>query len=145
MPLERSGVGIPRPSIHNLLHRTGKVTPKTSKKQTERLLALRAQIQRDIERLEEDVGMAQREMAEQANREDRIAEIAALMQNQEADVTLEEHLRKLLAQVEVAVEAVEEGTYGICVSCGGPIPEERLAAVPYADRCVACQRKQEKR
>ena len=145
MPLERSGVKIPRPSIHNLLYRTRKVTPKTTKKQTERLLALRAQIQHDIERLEEDVDMAQREMAEQANREDRIAEIAALMQNQEADVTLEEHLRKLLARVEVAVEAVEEGTYGICVSCGRPIPEERLAAVPYADRCVACQRKQEKR
>ena len=121
------------------------MTPKTTKKQTERLLALRAQIQHDIERLEEDVDMAQREMAEQANREDRIAEIAALMQNQEADVTLEEHLRKLLAQVEAAVKAVEEGTYGVCVSCGGPIPEERLAAVPYADRCVACQRKQEKR
>lgn len=121
------------------------MSPKATREQTERLLSLRAQIQRDIERLEEDVGMAQREMTEQANREDRIAEIAALVQNQEADMTMEEHLQDLLGRVEAAIAAVEEGTYGVCVSCGAPIPRERLAAVPYADRCVACQRKQEKR
>ena len=121
------------------------MSPKATGKQTERLLGLRAQIQHDIERLEEDVDAAQREMAEQANREDRIAELAALMQNQETEVTMEEHLRDLLVRVEAAIKSIEEGTYGLCVSCGAPIPRERLAAVPYTDRCVACQRRQEKR
>jgi len=31
------------------------------------------------------------------------------------------------------------GGYGICENCGRPIGEERMAAVPTATRCVACQ------
>ncbi|WP_425492929.1 TraR/DksA family transcriptional regulator [Candidatus Pelagisphaera phototrophica] len=28
--------------------------------------------------------------------------------------------------------------YGICAKSGNPIPNDRLAAVPYATRCVGC-------
>jgi RNA polymerase-binding transcription factor len=31
------------------------------------------------------------------------------------------------------------GDYGICESCGRPIGEERMAALPTATRCIACQ------
>lgn len=46
----------------------------------------------------------------------------------------EEHL----AAVAAALARVEAGSYGVCSSCGAPIPEGRLEARPTADTCVRC-------
>ena len=45
-----------------------------------------------------------------------------------------------LADVERALEKLGEGTYGICDSCGEPIGEERLEAIPWATLCISCAR-----
>jgi DnaK suppressor protein len=42
-----------------------------------------------------------------------------------------------------ALARLDRGTYGLCVSCGDPLPEGRLEAKPEAARCLACQAKQE--
>jgi DnaK suppressor protein len=44
-------------------------------------------------------------------------------------------------QVEHALERVREGAYGVCESCAGRIPAERLKYQPAATRCVECQGK----
>ena len=62
----------------------------------------------------------------------------------ERDLSLSENIRDLLEQVNHALERIEEGTYGICEMCGQPIPEERLEALPYANRCIACKQKEER-
>jgi RNA polymerase-binding transcription factor DksA len=46
--------------------------------------------------------------------------------------------RRLLAQVEAALERLEKGTYARCVSCQRRIPAKRLAAEPYVAQCIAC-------
>jgi RNA polymerase-binding transcription factor DksA len=43
-----------------------------------------------------------------------------------------------LAEIEMAIERFDAGTYGRCESCGRPIPFERLEAMPSARRCVGC-------
>jgi RNA polymerase-binding transcription factor DksA len=43
-----------------------------------------------------------------------------------------------LEQVEGALRRLASGRYGICARCGEEIERERLAAVPYTDRCRAC-------
>lgn len=43
-----------------------------------------------------------------------------------------------LRDVERALAKLEEGTYGVCDSCGGPIGAERLEAIPWATLCVGC-------
>ncbi len=43
-----------------------------------------------------------------------------------------------LRQVEEAIARVRDGTYGRCTECGEAIPERRLAALPWAERCVGC-------
>jgi DnaK suppressor protein len=48
-------------------------------------------------------------------------------------------------QMERALERVAAGTYGICESCGQPIPPERLRLMPGATSCVACKQKGERR
>lgn len=42
-------------------------------------------------------------------------------------------------QARRAAERREGGSYGLCESCGKPIGDERLAAVPEATRCISCQ------
>ncbi|MBI2481382.1 MAG: TraR/DksA family transcriptional regulator [Planctomycetia bacterium] len=48
-----------------------------------------------------------------------------------------------LAQIDVALERIASGEYGICDDCGRSIPLVRLQAVPYASLCIQCQRGQE--
>ncbi len=43
-----------------------------------------------------------------------------------------------LAQIEAALRRLDQGGYGICVSCGRPIPAGRLTARPTATTCVPC-------
>ena len=43
-----------------------------------------------------------------------------------------------LRQLEAALRRLAEGRYTTCSVCGESIEEERLAAVPYTNRCRAC-------
>ena len=51
-------------------------------------------------------------------------------------VDVARRLEEKLADVERALQKLEEGTYGICDVCGDPIAPERLEAIPWATRCV---------
>lgn len=44
-----------------------------------------------------------------------------------------------LADVERALQRLDEGTYGTCQVCGAAIDDERLAAAPAAAHCRAHQ------
>jgi len=46
--------------------------------------------------------------------------------------------RKILVEVNDALNRIEDGTYGICEGRGEPIPKQRLKAIPWARYCVAC-------
>ena len=48
-------------------------------------------------------------------------------------------------QVVAALRRLDEGTYGQCVDCGRPIPDERLEARPEVARCLEDQQKAEAR
>jgi DnaK suppressor protein len=50
----------------------------------------------------------------------------------------------MIFEIDEALERISAGTYGVCAKCGGAIPEERLAAVPYATLCVDDKRKLER-
>jgi DnaK suppressor protein len=45
----------------------------------------------------------------------------------------------LLTEVLQALKRIDDGTYGICVACGNPIPEKRLEAIPWAARDIKCE------
>ncbi|MDP2664295.1 MAG: TraR/DksA C4-type zinc finger protein [bacterium] len=49
--------------------------------------------------------------------------------------------RERIADDEAALARIADGTYGVCVDCGGKIPDERLVVIPYASRCTPCQGK----
>jgi DnaK suppressor protein len=54
------------------------------------------------------------------------------------DIGVGAGLEVTLERVERALAKLGEGTYGTCDSCGEPIPEGRLKAMPESVLCLAC-------
>ena len=44
-----------------------------------------------------------------------------------------------LAEIEGALQRLEQGTYGTCERCAKPIPSERLEVLPMTGLCTPCQ------
>jgi len=44
--------------------------------------------------------------------------------------------------LKIALERINEGTFGVCKICDGLIPEERMLEVPNATKCVSCKEKE---
>ncbi len=62
----------------------------------------------------------------------------------EKRVALEKQVGEHITEVEHALHKFEEGTYGLCDSCGKPIAKDRLEALPQASLCVECKAKNAK-
>ena len=45
----------------------------------------------------------------------------------------------LLRQVKAALRRIHDGSFGTCIDCESAISPKRLAAVPWASRCIQCQ------
>jgi RNA polymerase-binding transcription factor DksA len=69
---------------------------------------------------------------QRGDRGDEAAEEAAL----DPELTAQEGAQERRVQIERALERIEAGTYGRCVTCGRPIERERLELVPEASECV---------
>ncbi len=53
--------------------------------------------------------------------------------------------RDNLTLVQEAISRIDDGTYGVCESCGRPIGKMRLQAFPRATLCMECKQRQERR
>ncbi len=62
----------------------------------------------------------------------------------EKRLALEERLGESLNEVEHALQKYEDGTYGLCDSCGQTIERARLEAIPQASLCLNCKAQQAK-
>jgi len=57
----------------------------------------------------------------------------------ERDLTLSAQAANAVAEIDIAIAKIKDGTYGICEECYSPIPKERLKALPFAALCVQCK------
>lgn len=48
-----------------------------------------------------------------------------------------------LAQIELSIRKLKQGTYGVCDGCAKKIPVARLNALPFSTTCIECQREME--
>lgn len=74
-------------------------------------------------------------------REPDDADVEERATENEGDEVLEglgNHALDEIAQIEAAISRMELGTYGQCTECGNDISEPRLAAMPYAAKCIDC-------
>ena len=95
----------------------------------ELLAAERVRIERSLARLE------QQDSGEPADDLDP-ANLASELYQDEFDEGRADDLREELAAVDRAEARLAAGTYGLSIESGKPIPDERLEAVPTAERTV---------
>jgi len=98
----------------------------------ERLLDMRSEYARRLHALEKDLHHTEQEV------EKDFAEQATQMENQQVLEALDDEAKLQLNLINSALQRIEEGRYGICVSCGEQIATSRLDAVPYAKHCIDC-------
>lgn len=72
------------------------------------------------------------------------ADIATETFELEKDLSIRESIEAQIEDVDRALRKLENGHFGLCESCGKPIPKARLEAKPAARYCVADQAKLER-
>jgi DnaK suppressor protein len=101
------------------------------------LSAERARIERVLARL------GHVDTAEPDDYVDSAGNLAAELYQEELDEGLADDLRRELAALERAEQRLTAGTYGLSVESGRPIPDERLEAIPTAERTAEEEAKRE--
>ena len=110
----------------------------------------RAALELDITRLREELHMGEVDMADlladsSDGAGDDQADAGSKTLEREQEMSVNANARDLLDQSTHALRRLEAGTYGICESCGTPIPAARLRAFPRATLCIACKQAEERR
>jgi DnaK suppressor protein len=73
------------------------------------------------------------------------ADIGSSALERDSEMSLANNTRDMLFQVDRAKTRLDDGSYGVCESCGNPIGKARLMAFPRATLCLPCKQRQERR
>jgi RNA polymerase-binding transcription factor len=111
---------------------------------------VRKELRAEIAGLSADIAQAESEIAERlgdavGGAGDDQADAGAKTFQREYELALTENARDLLDLAGRALARIDDGTYGICESCGQPIGKARLEAFPRATLCVTCKQREERR
>ena len=111
----------------------------------ERLLALRVRLRGDVDQMADATLKKSRSEAngDLSSMPIHMADIGSDNFEQEFTLSLMQTEEGTLGQIEVSLERLEEGVYGLCDECGAKIPKTRLNAIPYTTLCVKCAEQQE--
>jgi DnaK suppressor protein len=99
-----------------------------------------------LERLDELYVEAERTVAGMTDAEDTFpdpTDRATLESDRNFMLRIRDRERKLIMKIREALQRIEDGTFGLCESCGDEIGIERLKARPVTTLCIDCKRKQE--
>ncbi|HET9962039.1 MAG TPA: TraR/DksA C4-type zinc finger protein [Nitrospiraceae bacterium] len=102
------------------------------------LLTKRQEIQRQI-----DEALAQHRANQIQLREEAVADPEDMSLRDSTDhqqLSIVEARNQTRNLLDIALRRLDEGTYGLCEDCQATISEQRLKALPFARRCIDCQR-----
>jgi DnaK suppressor protein len=71
---------------------------------------------------------------------DKADENAQEVSDYGTNIGTEKVLEKALEDIESTIKRIENGEYGICKYCKGPIAKKRLLARPVASSCISCKK-----
>ncbi len=104
----------------------------------------RARIAHALENLHRENPGSLEDESQEMPLDNHSAEMATVTIDREIDSSLEEHEEHVLAEIDAALARIDAGSYGICVTCGAEIGEERLQARPSTAQCIDCRRRDER-
>ncbi|HEX40665.1 MAG TPA: TraR/DksA family transcriptional regulator [Phycisphaerales bacterium] len=100
------------------------------------LLAKRSEILSSVWSMEE--GSIRRSSTELSTLPMHMADLGSDNFEVENTIGLVESERRILVEIDEALQRIENGTFGICEGLGEPIGKRRLEAIPWARYCVKC-------
>ena len=109
-----------------------------------RLLEDRARAKEALDYLHEENPGSMEDETQEIPSDNHPGETASVTLDREIDYTLEENEGRVLAAIDAALRRIDEGTFGTCRTCGKPIGEDRLEALPYSTQCIDCKRREER-
>jgi DnaK suppressor protein len=117
---------------------------------TAELAELRGELEHDAEHLRQEIREAEQEIAgllrdggDGAGNDQ--ADVGSTTFERDHEMSLANNARDMLAQTERALGRIDDGSYGVCESCGNAIGKGRLQAFPRATLCVSCKEREERR
>lgn len=108
---------------------------------TVNLQEIRARLEGELARLQKQLNQRSQPENDYINRNpnrDDLASSYTMVGQQSALQTLQQ---KKLEEIEHALQRMNAGIYGKCAACSTAIAAERLAILPTATLCVACQQR----
>ena len=96
-----------------------------------------------VDQSEEELAGLMRDAGDGAGQDQ--ADLGATSFERDHEFTVLAKERETLSQIERALAHIEDGSYGVCDSCGNPIGKNRLMAVPHATLCMSCKQREERR
>ena len=116
------------------------MTAVQSPLRADQISSVRDELLRALNKLERSLKISGENARPRDLEQDTVGRLSRIDALQTAGLTanLEERERQQLRQVVEALRRIEEGTYGACNACGGPIPFERLMVYPETRACTAC-------
>ncbi len=78
-------------------------------------------------------------LAELSSVDQHQADVGTETFNRERDLSILERVEAELADVEHALQRLDDGTFGLCEACGRPIGDDRLEAMPATRFCLEDQ------
>ena len=106
----------------------------------EQITELRLELEQELQRLQrtmQSTADASQPVALDQSSVGRLSRMDA-MANQEMAKALHGREQALELRIIDALQRIERGRYGMCVSCGAPIPYGRLLVMPETRNCAAC-------
>ena len=110
---------------------------------------VRGQLLSEKDRLLEEIATAEEGLADLIRDSgdgagDDQADAGSKTFEREHEMSLANNARDMLEQVEHALARIDNGTYGVCESCGKAIGKYRLQAFPRATLCRTCKEAEER-
>jgi DnaK suppressor protein len=110
----------------------------------EKLDAFRAMLNQKINELLSEAGKTVSEMTNGKENFPDPNDRASLESDRNFELRIRDRERKLILKMQEAIKRIDDGIFGICEVCGGPISEKRLMARPVTTLCIECKTTQEK-
>lgn len=111
-----------------------------------RLMEQREELEHQLAAIEESAtGLSQSEMSGEVSYDEDFADAGSFTFEREKEFSIANNVTDLRSKTDRALHRIEEGSYGICESCGQPIEPARLKALPHVTLCLKCKKAEERR
>lgn len=122
------------------------LSPRTKERLEEKLLEEKARLVHQAEELvAEAEELAREREAGDTQFDEESGEGDTIAVERERDLLLSAQARHVVDEIDAALVRLKKGTYGVCSYAGRRIPLERLEVIPWADVCVDCKTRAERR